>query len=98
MIQILMPMGGSGKPFQEYGRGFPKSLVEVLGHPLVEYAVTSTMPNEPHRFIFVTSPEDSLRFHLNDVLRLLSPNCEIVGIPGPTGGALCTALLAVDKI
>jgi dTDP-glucose pyrophosphorylase len=98
MIQILMPIAGSARPFHEMGQKFPKPMIEVLGHPMVEYAIRSSRPAGDHCFIFVTNAADRQEFHLDSVLRLLAPGCTIVQTERPTGGALCTALLAVDHI
>jgi dTDP-glucose pyrophosphorylase len=91
-------MGGSGRPFEEYSKSFPKTLIEIHGHPLIEYAIHSSKPDEDHRFIFVIRADDAQLYHLDDVLNLLAPGCEMIFSRGMTGGALCTALLAVDKI
>lgn len=98
MMQILMPMAGSGRPFHEAGQKFPKPLIEVLGHPMAAYAIKSSRPAEDHRFIFVANAADRQDFHLDSVLKLLAPGCAIVQTERPTGGALCTAMLAVDHI
>jgi NDP-sugar pyrophosphorylase family protein len=98
MIQIQMPIAGSAKPFHDIGQKFPKPLIEVLGHPMVSYAIASSRPEEDHRFIFIANAADRQAFYLDSVLKLLAPGCTIVQTDRPTGGALCTALLAVDHI
>jgi dTDP-glucose pyrophosphorylase len=98
MMQILMPMAGSGQPFDASGQIFPKALVELFSHPLVEYAVASVKIKEDSEFIFVISEADQNSFHLDAVLGLLVPDCTIVATKGPTGGALCSALLAIDHL
>ena len=42
--------------------------------------------------------EDDLRFHLRDVLRLLDPDAVVIRAEGPTAGAACTALLAIEHV
>lgn len=98
MIQIIMPLAGEGMPFHERGQPFPKSLTQVRGHPLVEYAIKSVIPPEDHCFIFVIRPEHNEQFYLQDVLALLAPGCRCVFTNSPTAGALCTVLLAIDEI
>jgi len=98
MMQVLVPMAGSGMPFSVNGQVFPKSLAEVHGIPLVSYAVESIRLNEDMRFLFVISEEERARFHLDNVLRLMAPECSIVATRGKTGGALCSALLAIDDL
>lgn len=98
MIDILMPIAGDGGPFAAAGEAFPKSLIEVRGHALVEYAVRTATPDEAHRFIFVISAEANHHRQLSALLRRLAPSAEIVVAPQRTGGALCTALLAIDSL
>jgi dTDP-glucose pyrophosphorylase len=98
MIQVLMPAAGGARPFTEAGHRFPKPLIEVLGQPLVAYAVASARPAEPHRFVFVVSAADAGRYHLDATLQLLAPDCAVRLTEKPTAGALCTALLAIDEL
>ena len=45
--------------------------------------------------LFLT--KDKQKFYLNDTLKLLAgDNCEVVVKSGPTAGAACSALLAID--
>jgi len=98
MIQILMPLAGGAKPFNEKGETFPKALIEVLSYPLVEYAIKSCHPKEKHLFIFVVDDESATQYHLDHTLKVLAPDSKLVIASGRTGGALCTCLLAVDHI
>ncbi|MFN3076132.1 MAG: glycosyltransferase family 2 protein [Alphaproteobacteria bacterium] len=98
MMQILMPIAGSARPFAEVGQPFPKPLIEVLGYPMVAYAIQSSRPAEPHRFLFVVNAQDRARFRLDSVLRQLTPGCIVVQTEQETAGALCTALLAIDHL
>ena len=98
MIQILMPMAGSAKPFRDKGETFPKALIEILGQPLAAYAVQSSRPKDNHSFIFVVDSESAAQFHIEPMLNVLSPNCAVVRAISQTGGALCTCLLAIDHI
>ena len=84
MMQVLIPMAGSGMPFSMNGQVFPKSLAEVHGKPLVSYAVESIRLSEDMRFLFVISDEERSRFHLDNVLRLMAPECSIVTTRGNT--------------
>lgn len=98
MITVLMPAAGGARPFSDAGGHFPKSLVEVLGQPLIAYAIASSRPAEPHRHVFVVSAGDVERYQLGSTLRLLAPGCVLRQTDQPTAGALCTALLAVDDL
>src|SRR5690606_6535855 len=48
--------------------------------------------------IFVVRKEDDLRFHMREVLYLLDPDAVMIRADGPTAGAACTALLAIEHI
>ncbi len=98
MIRIVVPMGGEGKRFAELGYTFPKPLVEIAGKPMIEIVARNLAPSEEHRFIFVCRKEHIDRFALGDVLRLVADDCDIVVMPNPTAGALCSVLLALEHL
>jgi NDP-sugar pyrophosphorylase family protein len=98
MIHIVVPMGGEGRQFAERNYTFPKPLVEVAGHPLIEIVVRNLTPREPHQFVFVCRQEHVDRFALGDVLRLIAPGCRLVTTPRPTAGALCSVLLGLEHL
>jgi hypothetical protein len=50
------------------------------------------------RHIFVVQKEHYEKYNLKHLLRLISPNCEIVQVDGMTEGAACTTLLAKEFI
>lgn len=97
-MHILMPAAGGARPFAEAGQHFPKLLIEVLGQPLIAYAIASARPREAHRFVFVVRASDAAQYHVASTLRLLAPDCVVLQAGHETGGALCTSLLAIDEI
>jgi len=98
MIHIVVPMGGEGKSFAERGYTFPKPLVEVAGHPLIELVVNNLTPSSAHQFVFVCRQEHVQQFALGDVLRLVAPGCHVVTMGKPTKGALCSVLLGMEHL
>src|SRR5262249_46067017 len=50
------------------------------------------------RLIFVIRKDEDERFYLGNVLRLLNSTCIVLRVEQLTGGAACTALLAVEYI
>jgi dTDP-glucose pyrophosphorylase len=50
------------------------------------------------RHVYVIRKEDANQHRLADVLRLMDPRAALVVAQGPTRGAACTALLAIDQI
>ncbi|MCU0910022.1 MAG: glycosyltransferase family 2 protein [Rhodobacteraceae bacterium] len=97
-MKILIPMGGSDEAFRQHGYAYAKPLVEIAGRPLVQHAFDPLRQFADARAIFVIRKEDDLRFHLGDVLRLLDPPATVIRADGPTAGAACTALLAIEHI
>jgi len=97
-MNILMLLAGDSRPFEDQGYLYPKYLLEVEGKPLVQHVVEHIALSRPCRYIFVIRKEDADRFHFESVLKLLSPDAEVVIAEGLTHGAACTALLAVELI
>ena len=94
MLNIVVPMAGRGSRFADAGYVNPKPLIDVLGHPMIEYVTKNITPNCEHRFIYVCQEEHLQKFALDKELRRMAPGCEIVTIDHITEGAACTVLLA----
>jgi len=95
-MNVLIPMAGAGSRFQKAGYTFPKPLIEVNGKPMIQVVVENLNIDAKH--IFVVQKEHYEKFNLKHLLRLISPNCEIVQVDGMTEGAACTTLLAKNFI
>lgn len=99
MLNILIPMGGdnafSGPEYQ-----YPKPLIEIGGQPLIELVIGcfASIPGD-RRYIFVVNAGDCQKYHLDDVLRLITGDSSVViQLERETKGAACSALMAVDYI
>lgn len=99
-MNILILLAGTSAGFKEAGYAFPKPLVEIAGRPLVQHVIEHLAPlvQSGARLIFLIRHEDNLRYHIGSVIKLLAPAAEVREVRGETGGAACTALLAVDLI
>lgn len=95
---VVIPMAGGDEAFRERGYPYCKALVEVRGKPLVERVWDCLRSLGADRYVFVIRKEDAIRFHLHEVLRLMDPNAAVIRTEGPTAGAACTALLAIEHI
>ena len=98
-LNILIPMAGEGKRFQEAGYSFPKPLIEVPnmnGSPMIKVVVDSLGING--KKIFVVQADHRQKFNLDSFLGVLAPGCEIVSVKGVTEGAASTCLLAKKHI
>lgn len=98
MINIVIPMAGRGSRFAKAGYTVPKPLIDIFGHPMVEYVVRNVTPREKHRFIFICQREHLEQYALAERLRSITPGCVIIPIDYITEGAACTVLLAKEQI
>lgn len=95
-LNVLIPMAGAGSRFAQAGYTFPKPLIDVNGKPMIQVVVENLGLDA--NFIFVVQKEHREKFHLDNMLSLIAPNCKIVEVDGLTEGAACTALLAKEYI
>jgi len=93
-------MAGDSALFEVAGRNYPKNLVEIEGEPLVQRVVDGLKPliDAATETIFLVREEECRRHHTDDVLRLLVPGAEVLGVPALSSGAACTALHAIGHI
>lgn len=95
-MNVLIPMAGAGSRFAQAGYTFPKPLIDVNGKPMIQVVVENL--GIEANYIFVVQKEHRERFHLDNMLPLIAPNCKIVEVDHVTEGAACTALLAKEHI
>lgn len=98
MLNIVIPMAGRGSRFADAGYVNPKPLIDIYGHPMIEYVTKNITPECEHRFIYICQEEHLEKYNLDTELRRMSSNCEIVTIDHITEGAACTVLLAEKYI
>ena len=95
-MNVLIPMAGAGSRFAAAGYTFPKPLIDVEGKPMIQVVVDNL--NIDANFIYVVQKEHRVKFNLDTLLNLITPNCKIVEVDGMTEGAACTTLLAKEFI
>lgn len=98
MLNIVIPMAGRGSRFSEAGYKMPKPLIDIYGHPMIEYVTRNITPECVHRFIYICQQEHIEKYELDKKLKLIAPECIIVPINYITEGAACTVLLAEKYI
>ena len=98
MLNIVIPMAGRGSRFAEAGYVMPKPLIDVFGHPMIEYVTRNIKPNCEHRFIYICQEEHLKKYGLAEELNRMASGCEIITIDHITEGAACTVLLAEKLI
>ena len=95
-LNVLIPMAGAGSRFEAAGYTFPKPLIEVREKPMIQVVVENL--NIDAKYIYIVQKAHYEKYNLEYLLKLITPNCEIVQIEGITQGAACTTLLARDLI
>lgn len=98
MLNIVVPMAGRGSRFAQAGYEMPKPLIEIFGHPMIEYVTKNIRPNSEHRFIYICQEEHLKKFNLADILEKIAPGCVVITVDHITEGAACTVLLAEKYI
>lgn len=94
MLNIIVPMAGRGSRFAQAGYAMPKPLIEIYGHPMIEYVVKNIAPAQEHRFIFICQQEHLKKYNLANILERMAPGCVVVTVDHITEGAACSVLLA----
>lgn len=98
-MKILIPIAGKSSFFNEQNSPFSKSLIEIKGKPMIELVINNLRTIDDNlEFVFLVNSEDCKKFHLNNILKLISPGCQVVKINGETKGALCSVLLGIEHI
>lgn len=95
-MNVLIPMAGAGSRFQQAGYTFPKPLIDVRGKPMIQVVVDSL--NIEANYVYIVQKEHRIKYNLDTLLNLITPNCRIVEVDGLTEGAACTTLLAKEYI
>jgi len=100
MINILMPIAGRSAFFDNAEYHYPKPLIEIKGKTMIERAIHDYKKiRGEKRFIFVVNANDCDKYHMDNVLMLLTDGqCEIIRLEKETRGAACSALMAIDFI
>lgn len=100
MINIVVPMAGSSEYFDDSKYSFSKPLIEVNGKTMIENFIDNlSQIDVEKKFIFIVNNEDCRKYHLDNVLSLLTnEECITIKVDGNTQGAACTALMAIKYI
>lgn len=94
-MNVVIPMAGAGKRFEEAGYKKPKPLIDVCGKPMIKRVIESLSSKEDDiNYIFVAQ-EEHLKIGLK---KYLEDKGAIVSIDKITEGAACTTLLASEHI
>lgn len=95
-MKILIPIVGNN--VKDEKNQYIKSLYEIEKKMVLQHVYESLNQIKAAEFIVVIRREDVRQYHLDDMIELMIPNVEIIIADGPTMGAACSCLLAVDAI
>jgi NDP-sugar pyrophosphorylase family protein len=95
-MNVIIPMAGRGKRFEDAGYSFPKPLIDVNGKPMIQIIIENLNLTAKH--IFICQGEHVQKFAIHDLMNLLKPDSEIISINEITRGAAETVLKAKDLI
>jgi len=100
MVNVLIPMAGKSQFFDDELYPFPKSVIEINGTPMIQLVLDNYLKMKRKvNFIFVLQEKDCEKYHIDDVLNLITNNnCKIIKLTGETKGAACSALMAINYI
>lgn len=100
MLTIVVPMAGNSVFYPETEYRYPKVFQETLGRPMIQVVVENLMKiQNAIRFVFVINYTDIQKYHLDNVLKMLTHNnCDIIIQKASTKGAVCSLLLAVNLL
>lgn len=95
-MNVIIPIAGANLPVEE--TGYMKSLQEIERKTILQCSIESLATLNNAHFIFVVKREDINKYHIDNIVKLLRPEADIVVAEGETMGAACTCMLAIDNI
>lgn len=98
-MNLVIPMASPRESSRAMG-GLPLYLRSFHGTTLLEFtiALATRLTTERDRVVFVMDGEDAAAFPMRRMVELALPAARVATAPGPTQGALCTILLAIDHL
>ncbi len=94
MLNIVIPMAGSGSRFKKEGYRTPKPLIKIWDKEMIKVVIDNITPMEDHKFIFICQNEHIKKYNLEKKFQSWTRNFEIISINEITNGAACTVLLS----
>ena len=99
-MNILMPIVENelGAEKETGENQYIRTLYEVQNKTILQYVYESLNRIKDAHFILIVRKEDTRKYHLDEMLKLMIPECQVVIADGATKGSACSCLLAIDEI
>lgn len=98
MLEIVIPMAGSGSRFSAAGYQLPKPLLPVYGSPMFRRVVENLKPPGPCRFTLVVRDDDQVRAAVDAFAAQGTESVRVVTLARMTEGAAETVAIAVQDL
>lgn len=96
-MNVLILAAGPMPP-EAKDNSYPLCLTEINGIPIIEKIINNITKLGDVNFAIILNKEDARRYHLDNIVRLLSPSIQVFIVDNQTHGAACSALLAIEFI
>jgi capsule biosynthesis phosphatase len=96
-VNIVIPLGGIGRRFNDEGYSRPKPLINVFGHPILFWLLDS-IPSQYHDDLYLGYNSDLDNNDFSLLLKKHYPKIHLIRLPGPTRGAAETLVKIVEQI
>lgn len=93
-MNILIPLGGIGRRFSDYGYHMPKPLIKVLGKEIIFWLLDTLKINDEDK-IYIPYNEYLEYFNFSEIINSKYPNIKLTPIPN-TRGASETILMGLE--
>jgi NDP-sugar pyrophosphorylase family protein len=99
MIQVILPLASIKSFKDDTNYMFPLPLIDVKGKLLIEYVIENLkVINDDLKFIFIINEIDCNKYHLDNTIKQLAKEHQIIVLKNPTQGSICSILMAIDQI
>lgn len=95
-MNIIIPIGGTDKRTAD--TEYIKTLQEIERKTILQYAFESVQELNADNFIVVVKRRDANQYHLDNIVKLLRADAQVVIAENETMGAACTCMLTIDKL
>ena len=98
LIQVILPMAGSGLRFQQAGYSTPKPLLSIHGRHMFEVVLRNLVSPWVKSFTLVSRKEWELSLRTEAISQELGLPITLIELESPTRGAAETVLVAAERV